>query len=485
MSTKHFLLEVTPGPAPTKLLVPIGFPAVSRPDAVETVSVPVMPGLSLSSNFAWVLAGNVVYAACQWGMIVALAKLGSTLMVGQFSLGLAIATPVLMFTNLHLRAAQATDARRLYSFAEYLQLRSVMTLAAIAAIAAIAWFEHYERQTTIVILAVALAKGIETLSDIHYGLFQLNDRLDQTGISMILRGVLSLVALSAGLYLTRDVFWGCVGLAMAWLAVLLFFDVRRGGRFVGFSDDSLRVSTWTRRWRPECDGQGLRRQWDLMCLALPLGIVTTLASINLNMPRYFIEARMGEHQLGIFSALAYATVAMTLVSDSLGHCVIPRMSRLYAGGQMAEFRSVLFQLVGIGCALGLAGLALAQVMGSRLLTIVYSPQYATGSRVFVVLMLATAIHCVAGMLTSGILSARCFMAQVPMFAVVVASTALACYRLVPTSGLMGGAEAMVVGAVVRLVLAAIVIAYLLLVHSKYAPGDSSRPPRIDEWKPSL
>ena len=44
---------------------------------------------------------------------MALAKLGSSFMIGQFSLGLAIATPVLMFTNLHLRAVQATDARRL------------------------------------------------------------------------------------------------------------------------------------------------------------------------------------------------------------------------------------------------------------------------------------------------------------------------------------------------------------------------------------
>ena len=38
--------------------------------------------------------------------------------------GLAIATPVLMFTNLHLRAVQATDARRLSSFGEYLRLRA-------------------------------------------------------------------------------------------------------------------------------------------------------------------------------------------------------------------------------------------------------------------------------------------------------------------------------------------------------------------------
>ena len=89
------------------------------------------------------------------------------------------------------------------------------------------------------------------------------------------------------------------------------------------------------------------------------------------------------------------------------------------------------------------------------------------------------------MLTTGILSARCFMAQVPMFAMVVASTALACYRLVPTSGLMGGAQAMVIGAAVRLVLTALVIGYLLLVHARYRPGHSSPPPRMNEWKPSL
>jgi O-antigen/teichoic acid export membrane protein len=480
VTAKPLLSGPARGSAKPGLLVAIGDEVSVRADALATRSI----GLSLRSNFAWVLAGNVVYAACQWGMIVVLAKLGNTLMVGRFSLGLAIATPVLMFTNLHLRAVQATDARRLYSFAEYLQLRSVLTLAAVGVIAGIAWFEHYERQTTIVILAVALAKGIEALSDIHYGLFQLNDRLDQTGISMMLRGALSMVALSAGLYLTRQVFWGCVGLALAWLAALLFFDVRRGRRFETFSDKFLRNSISTDWRRPESRADAFRRQWNLTRLALPLGIVTTMASINLNMPRYFIEARMGVHQLGMFSALAYATVAMTLVSDSLGHCAIPRMSRLYAEGQVAEFRSVLLQLSGIGCALGMAGLAAAQVMGTRLLTIFYSPEYAASSRVFVVLMLATAIHCVAGMLTSGIMSARYFLVQVPMFTLVAASTALACYRLVPASGLLGGAEATVIGAMVRLVLAAIVVGYLLLVHVKNGAG---HPPqhRIDEWNPSL
>src|SRR5215472_5901443 len=150
-------------------------------DVAECGAVPVAgPAreLSLRSNFAWAVTGNTIYAICQWGMVVALAKFGSTLMVGQFSLGLAIVTPVLMLSNLDLRAVQATDAHRQYRFGEYLRFRLISTVVAIAAIAGIVWFGQYQRQTAAVIMAVALAKAIETLSDIHYGLFQLNNRLD-------------------------------------------------------------------------------------------------------------------------------------------------------------------------------------------------------------------------------------------------------------------------------------------------------------------
>ena len=450
MSSKESLPQASQRFAPLERFPMIAPHAPARESRdIRTKSA--MPGLSLRSNFAWILSGNLVFAACQWGAIVVLAKLGNSFMIGQFSLGLAIATPVFMLTNLHLRAVQATDARRLYSFGEYLRLRTAMTLIGLTVIAGIACFGNYERKTAMVILAAALAKGIETLSDIHYGLFQLNDRLDQSGRSMMLRGILSVAALSTGLYLTRNVFWGCIGLALAWLAALLFFDVRRGRRFLAPSE---RFAT------PARAARGVRQR-NLMRLALPLGIVTTMAALNLNMPRYFIHSRLGEHQLGIYSAMAYATVAMVLVSDSLGHCSVPRLSRLYTEGRLTEFRSVLLKLLAAGAGLGIAGLAVAHTMGLRLLTLFYGRQYAAHFPVFLTLILAAAIYCLACMLTSAITSARCFRIQVPLYALVVGSNALACARWVPIEGLAGGAAAMVMAAVVHLILGAAVVGCLL------------------------
>ncbi|HLH44892.1 MAG TPA: lipopolysaccharide biosynthesis protein [Bryobacteraceae bacterium] len=437
--------------------------------------------LSLRSNFAWALAGNAGYAACQWGMIVVLAKLGNSFLVGQFSLGLAIATPVLMFANLHLRAMQATDARRQYGFYEYRRLRIATTLVAMAAIAMVARFGTHNQRALPVILAVAAAKSMEALSDIYYGLFQLNDRLDQIGQSMILRGAASLAALSAAFYLTRNLFWGCFGMAAVSLGSLLLFDCRRRD-YLPRPEAPSRISIRSRWLNRPARTAALRRQWGLIWSALPLGVMTTLASINLNLPRYFIHAWLGEHQLGIFSALAYATVAITLVSDSMSNCIIPRMSRLYAGEQIAEFRSVLLAMLGLAAALGLAGLLAANLMGARLLALVYGPEYAAQARVFQWLMLATALQCVASGLTSGIMSARRFRIQATMSAAMVGANALACAVWIPTAGLEGGAMAMVAAAAVRLTLAAAVAGRLVWNPSK-AGAESA--PCLEGWRPEL
>src|ERR1700678_241367 len=89
---------------------------------------------SLRRNFVWTLLGNLVYAGCQWCMLIALAKLTNAQMVGQFALALAITAPVFMLTGLQLRVVQATDAGHEYRFEEYFSLRLICTCVGLAAV---------------------------------------------------------------------------------------------------------------------------------------------------------------------------------------------------------------------------------------------------------------------------------------------------------------------------------------------------------------
>ena len=58
---------------------------------------------SISRNVAWTASSSVGYALCQWGMLVAFARLATPEALGQFAFALALSAPVMMFLQLQLR----------------------------------------------------------------------------------------------------------------------------------------------------------------------------------------------------------------------------------------------------------------------------------------------------------------------------------------------------------------------------------------------
>jgi O-antigen/teichoic acid export membrane protein len=427
--------------------------------------------LSLRANFSWTFAGNVVYAGCQWGMLVVLAKLGPPEMVGQFALGLAITAPVIMFTNLQLRGVQATDARQEYLFGDYLGLRLITTALALLVIAGIVLASGYRWETALVILAVGIAKAFEAISDVFYGLLQQHERMDRIAKSMMIKGPLSLVALSVAVYLAGSVFWGAVGLVVAWALVLVGYDVRSGALIL---KPMPKPSTLT----PDENDQEavLRPRWKmstlarLAWLALPLGFVMMLISLNSNIPRYFIERYLGERELGIFAALAYLQMAGTTVVSALGQSASPRLAKYYAAGDGSAFRTLLLKLAGIGVLLGGASVLVALVAGRELLSLLYRPEYAE-YELFVWLMVAAGIFYVASFLGYGMTAARYFRVQMPLFAVVTATTILAGLWLIPAHGLRGAAIALMIAAVVQAGGSLAVIVHALGMIEKREEGE--------------
>jgi O-antigen/teichoic acid export membrane protein len=420
-------------------LAPATDPAASRAPALRV-------------NLLWTLTGNVVYAASQWGMLILLAKLSGPETVGQFALGLAITAPVFMLTNLQLRAVQATDARRDFLPGDYLALRLIMTTVAGVAVALLALGGGFRPATALVVMAVALAKAIESVSDVLYGLLQQHERMDRIAISMILKGVLSMMALGLAIALCSRTALAVLVLAASWAAVLFAYDLPQSAALL----------------RERCPGAGLPRpRWSrphllrLTWLALPLGIVMMLISLSASVPRYFVETALGERALGVFSAMAYLMVVGNTVVFALGQAASPRLARYFATGQLAAFRALLRRLMGLALAGGCAAVVLARGWGEWLLQTLYTAEYARRTDVFVWLTIAMALGAVGSFLGYGMTSARSFRVQAPLFALVVLATTTASALLVPRHGLLGAALATTLGQAVQVVGSAWVIDSIL------------------------
>ncbi len=407
----------------------LGVPLEDAPFAPGPVEMP--REASLRVNFSWTLAGHVVAAGCKWLELTLLAKAGTRDMVGQFAYALALTAPVVMLTNLQLRAVQATDARGQFPFQTYLGLRLCGDALALAAIAVLALAALRGPSDLFwIVLAMGIAKAIEAVSDVFHGLLQRHERMDVISRSLIAKGAVSIAAMLLALRATGSVLWAVVGLAVGSALVLFGYDLPQGRAL-------LQATGRGRRSRPRLFQAGAMGR--LARLALPLGVVMMLASLGANVPRYFVEHQLGVGELGVFSAVSYVMVAGLTVIGALGHTAIPRLSRHHAAGDRAAFTRVMGLLLGLALALGAGGVAVALLAGRPLLSLLYRADYAYAQPALVWTMVAATAAYLGSAFDYGLTAARCLRAQAPLWIAMLTTTAGTCALLVPRYGLAGAA----------------------------------------------
>jgi O-antigen/teichoic acid export membrane protein len=360
-------------------------------------------------------------------MLVVLAKNGSPEMVGRFALALGMTAPILLLSSLQLRAVQATDARERFHFGQYLALRLLTTAAALVVCAVAAVVGTRTSDDALVILLIALAKCVDSVSDVLYGFFQRHETMRTIAVSMMWKGLISMGALWVVVVATRSLVCASAAVALASTTTLLAYDLPRA-RSLGRS----RVSH--SGVRPEWTSRPLCR---LLALSLPLGFVMCLVSLNANLPRYVIEYHLGARQLGIFAAVSCVASAGTMVVSAVGQAASPRLANYFALGRKRAFLNLTGKLLVMGAAFGLCGIAVAAFAGAPLLALLYRPEYTAGAWMLTALLGTGAISWMASFMGYALTAAGCFRPQIPIAVLSLAATAATSFYLAPRLGLTG------------------------------------------------
>jgi O-antigen/teichoic acid export membrane protein len=402
----------------------------------------------LLSNIAWMLVGNVLYGFSQWGQLVALAKIGTIEMVGSFALALAICLPILMFSSLSLRALQVSDHKHSHRLLEYMALRLLTLCVSLTLIVVFGLAGGFPSAVVISIALIGAAKAVEYISDILYGSLQQQENMSGIAVSMSLRAVLSVSALTLGVYLTHSLVCGAACMLVSSAVVLLAYDIPK----------TLAVAkVHLRSVMRECGlyfdeviaKGGHRRLRKLAMTGLPMGFVLMMVSLNLNIPRYFIQKNLGTPQLAIFSAIATLLAVGSVVTNAVGQAAAPRLAKCFANRDWRGFSGLLAALV--VASLGLGGLAFAGAVlfGRSAMTLIYRPEYSTHQDALLWLMGASGFFYLGSTLGYAVTAARCFTPQLPLFAAAAVTTAIGCVILVPSQGLRGAAIAILISAVIQ------------------------------------
>lgn len=388
------------------------------------------PVRSLRVSFIWALAGNVVTALAQWAVVILLARLAGVDDVGRYALALGITSPLLNFTNLHLRAIQATQTGSEFQFGHYVALRLATSIVFLAAIASLFLAAPLPPQTAWVLAAVAFARLPEGASDLVYGHLQHQERMDRIAQSQIVRAVSTLVALTYGMAsggspLSAILLSGLAG----WTCVLLF-DLPVAAAVCGSAT-----------LRPVFDVRVVRC---LAWLALPLGFTQILNSTLANLPRYLLEHWHGDHAVGLFSAQVYVVAAANLLVVALGQTLIPQAARAFES-DLPRYFQLASHLVLLAALLAAGGLAFATAVGPAAMTRIYGPAYGANPKAIQLLMVAGGLSYLSAAMGCCLTAARQFKPQMRILAIANAFTLICGLFLVPAAAIEGAAIAHALG----------------------------------------
>ena len=421
------------------------------PEAQSVLAVQSGKRPTLRADFSWTFLGNAIYAGGQFLILMLLAKLVSPELVGQYALGLAIVYPVMMLTNLQLRAVMTSGARQQAHFGDYLSLRLITTSLALVIIFAITKLLGYRWKLTVMVLMVGVAYAIESISDVYYARLQLHDRMAEISKSLIARALLSVLALAVITYISRSLLLGIAGIVLARAIVLFGYDIC--GRTHGLNGQSK----WFSRFEELAPRFNLRVHRELLWVSFPLGVVVLLTALNSSVPSYFIKHSLGERDLGIFSAIGFMISVGNMAVVSLGQSAFTRLARSYAAGDLVVFGSLLAKLLAFGAALGVSGMVISKVAGREILTILFRPEYGERADLLPWIMAVGSVLFMAQFLGFGMTAAGYYNSQVILNILANLSLFAACYWLVARLGLLGATFAMLIAAIVQLAGSALVL----------------------------
>lgn len=391
---------------------------------------------SLRSNAIWTFAANAFFSGTRWLTILVLVRWGSPDLVGQYVLGMAITQPIFMFANLDLSSAQATDARRDFTFRDYAALRSLTIPLAVATTAALLLFLDLGGHTSLVVLLVAATRVVMSVDMLFFGVFSQHERLDKAAVALALRGLLGLVAFFVLLVWTGSLPWALTGTVAGWLVAVLGYAAPQSRPLIaseGGTHDERPI------WRLWSEATTRKLAWTVF----PLGLAALLSALTYNIPRYVVQAVMGSDQLGVFAAVAYIVQLVQLFAKSFRHATAPRLAKYYASDKVTAFSSLMMRVLGGFAALSVVGVGASLLFGSWFLTTLYGPEY-NEPRVLAIAIGASGLLTLATFMTAGVLATRRFGPVFITRAVGAAAALGSGVLLVPSIGLEGAAWSLVI-----------------------------------------
>jgi O-antigen/teichoic acid export membrane protein len=390
----------------------------------------------MRGNFSFTLLGSIIYNGCQWAMVAVVTKFGSDIDLTHLIGALAISGPVITFFNLQMTPIQALDATSENSFADFLFLRLISQVASLTLLASFWFIADLSINAFSFLILVGLNRAIYSIGESFYGEQQKNERMGACGMSLGLKGIVSICVMLTLLTNNSTVFTALVGWGVSHL-ILLGFDILYTKPLLPSLRDMLPISS-------------LKSIIKLARKGLPLGVSALLISIQINIPNYSLMISEHGNDVGVFGSILFLATIGRKIIEAVVRAIGPRLSRLIHEGNITRYISLRRLMVLFSGSIGIAALIVSYACGELLLKYLYTDHFVIYLPVLLWILAGETANFISLALEHALIARKMFRAQLISISFSVTALTIASFLLVPSHGINGAAWAVTAGGLARM-----------------------------------
>ena len=394
--------------------------------------------------------GNVVYLGCMWLLTVLVVRISGYDDAGVLSLAMSVGNIFYFIGMYGMRSFQSSDVTHKYSDKTYLQTR-IFTVGLSILLCGIylgglrIFGGGYGLYTSCAILIYLLYRSLEAGSDVLFGELQKDGHLEVCGLSMSVKGALSVAVFFVLLRLT-NLNIAMLGMVAVAAALLILYDYNR-----------------YRALHKEPDTPATGTVWQLLVECFPM-LLTTLFPISVTaLPRLALEQYYGEATLGIYASICSPTVIITTLVPNILCPFMTLYGKLYHEGKRSKLLRMFLVSVVLTGLLGVVACLGAWLFGDWALSLLYDEQVLDYMYIFIPIIVATVIYALSMCGNSVLISIRTPKALTAFAGAALVVCAAISYPLTKAYGMWGTVIAFGLPFLVQFVLQTGYIFYKLLI----------------------
>ena len=341
---------------------------------MKSMSMDAPKPLSTFQNAIYNAIGCLCYLGCQWVTTVMVVRLSSSYEnSGLYAFAMATGIIFASIALYKVRTFQVSDISNQFSNSSYIAFRLITIL--------IGWFvcavyipiaTNRQMNLITVSLLYLVFKSDESFSDVLYGIYQKNARMDYIGISQFIRGILSLIAFSAGLALTDSLPTAIISMTTSCILVTIVYDLPHARRFGSI--------------KPIFDNSALLALAKICFFAM---LASLLANSIVSSVRQYYGIVNGSEALGHYASVATPAVLIQVAATYLYSPLIGKLAADLKKDRGLFLKSFIKTMGMLVLVMGICVLALSLV-GSSLLTIAFGNSIMPYTYLFPYVLTATA-----------------------------------------------------------------------------------------------